>query len=65
MWLPFDVSELGTVPAALRYETVRLRDVADLPAAADDVRLYVPAYDVGRGQGPSSPGCRGCERSRR
>ena len=52
VWLPFDVSELGDVPESLRYETVRLREVADLPPSADEVELYVPAYDVGRGQGP-------------
>jgi len=50
VWLPFDPSELGTPPSALRYETVR-PGPGDLPDSADEVAFYVPAYDVGGDQG--------------
>jgi phosphoglycerate dehydrogenase-like enzyme len=50
VWLPFESDELGDPPAGLRYEVV-VPDPDDLPASVDEVRFYVPAYDVGAGQG--------------
>ena len=50
VWLPFESDELGDPPAGLRYEMV-VPDPDDLPASVDEVRFYVPAYDVGAGQG--------------
>lgn len=46
VWLPFDPSELGEPPAGLRYEY----HVADgsIPAYADEVAFYVPAYRFDR-----------------
>jgi phosphoglycerate dehydrogenase-like enzyme len=51
VWIPFDVEELGGAPEGLRIETVVPRSVDDLPADVDQVRFYVPAYNVGAGQG--------------
>ena len=50
VWLPFESDELGDPPTGLRYEVV-VPDPDDLPASVDEVRFYVPAYDVGAGQG--------------
>ena len=50
VWVPFDVAELGEVPEGLRVEQV-VPGSDDLPESAADVELYVPAYDVGAGQG--------------
>ncbi len=45
VWLPFDPSELGDVPAGLRYEVVPTLD--DVPASAAEVELVVTPYDLG------------------
>jgi phosphoglycerate dehydrogenase-like enzyme len=50
VWLPFDREKLGEPPQDLRYETV-VPEADDLPASADEVEFYVPAYNVGPGQG--------------
>jgi phosphoglycerate dehydrogenase-like enzyme len=50
VWLPFDVGELGEPPEGLRYETV-VPTPGDLPESAADVEVYVPAYNLGPGQG--------------
>jgi phosphoglycerate dehydrogenase-like enzyme len=50
VWIPFDVDELGDVPADLRYETVVPSD-DDLPDSAVDVQFYVPAYQLVAEQG--------------
>lgn len=50
VWLPFDPDKLGEPPDGLRYETV-VTDGKDLPASAAEVEFYVPAYDLGAGQG--------------
>jgi phosphoglycerate dehydrogenase-like enzyme len=50
VWLPFDKSELGDPPEGLRYEEV-VADSDDLPDSVDEVEFYVPAYDLGPGQG--------------
>src|SRR3954451_7439830 len=50
MWLPFEPAELGDPPEGLRYETV-VATGADVPASAADVQFYVPAYELGAGQG--------------
>ena len=51
VWLPFATDKLGDPPEGLRYEQV-VPDVDDLPESVADVRFYVPAYNVGPGQGP-------------
>ena len=51
VWIPFDVDDLGGAPAGLRIETVVPRSVDDLPEGVEDVRFYVPAYDLGAEQG--------------
>jgi len=50
VWLPFEPAELGDPPEGLRYETV-VATGADVPASAADVQFYVPAYELGAGQG--------------
>jgi phosphoglycerate dehydrogenase-like enzyme len=50
VWLPFDREKLGEPPHDLRYETV-VPEADDLPASVDEVEFYVPAYNVGPGQG--------------
>jgi phosphoglycerate dehydrogenase-like enzyme len=50
VWIPFDVDELGDLPADLRYETVVPSD-DDLPDSAVDVQFYVPAYQLVAEQG--------------
>jgi phosphoglycerate dehydrogenase-like enzyme len=50
VWLPFDVAELGEVPEGLRYQTV-VPTPDDMPASADEVEFYVPAYNLGPGHG--------------
>jgi len=50
VWLPFDPAELGDPPSGLRYETV-VATAEDVPASAAEVEFYVPAYEVGSGQG--------------
>jgi len=50
VWLPFEVEKLGDVPDSLRYETVR-PTADDIPAGVEEVRFYVPAYNLGPGQG--------------
>ncbi len=50
VWIPFDVAELGEVPGGLRFETV-LPTPDDLPDSAAEVEFYVPAYNLGAGQG--------------
>ncbi len=50
VWLPFEPSELGDPPEALRYEVVV--PVGDhLPASAAEVEFYVPSYELGPEQG--------------
>jgi phosphoglycerate dehydrogenase-like enzyme len=49
VWLPFEPDELGEPPEGLRYEVVRPTG-DDLPESAEEVRFYVPPYDVGAGQ---------------
>lgn len=46
VWLPFDPAELGELPAGLRAEQV-VPGADDLPAAAAEVELFVPAYSFG------------------
>ncbi len=43
-WLPFDPALLGELPAGVRCEHV-VPSLGDLPAAADDVEFFVPAYE--------------------
>jgi phosphoglycerate dehydrogenase-like enzyme len=50
VWIPFDVDELGDLPADLRYETVVPSD-DDLPDSAVDAQFYVPAYQLVAEQG--------------
>jgi len=50
VWLPFEPAELGDPPEGLRYKTV-VATGADVPASAADVQFYVPAYELGAGQG--------------
>jgi phosphoglycerate dehydrogenase-like enzyme len=50
VWLPFEAELLGAVPDTLRYETV-LPTPDDIPDGIEDVRFYVPAYDLGGGHG--------------
>jgi len=50
VWLPFEPGELGEPPAGLRYETVVPRP-GELPESVTDVEVYVPAYNLGPGQG--------------
>jgi phosphoglycerate dehydrogenase-like enzyme len=45
VWLPFDPSELGDVPAGLRYEVVPTLD--EVPASVGEVELVVTPYDLG------------------
>ena len=45
VWLPFDPSELGEVPAGLRYEVVD--PMRHVPDSVTDVAFYVPPYDMG------------------
>ncbi|GAA0980459.1 Glyoxylate/hydroxypyruvate reductase A [Nocardioides aquaticus] len=45
VWLPFDPSELGEVPAGLRYEVVPTLD--EVPASVGEVELVVTPYDLG------------------
>ena len=45
VWLPFDPSELGDPPAGLRYEVVDPTE--HVPDTVDEVRFYVPPYQVG------------------
>ena len=61
VWIPFDVDELGGAPEGLRIETVVPRALDDLPDAADGVRFYVPAYDLGAEQGELFAGMPGLE----
>jgi phosphoglycerate dehydrogenase-like enzyme len=51
VWIPFDVEDLGGTPDGLRVEKVVPRSLDDLPAGVEDVRFYVPAYDLGPEQG--------------
>ena len=44
VWLPFAPERLGEVPDGLRCDEV-LPTLGDLPAAAAEVELFVPAYD--------------------
>ncbi|MGH3413593.1 MAG: 2-hydroxyacid dehydrogenase [Marmoricola sp.] len=48
VWLPFDPSHLGEVPAGLRYETVRSADPAELPDSGGEVEFYVAPYMMGQ-----------------
>jgi len=50
VWLPFDKDELGEPPEGLRYETV-VPAPDDLPGSVGEVEFYVPAYNLGPGQG--------------
>ena len=45
VWLPFEPSELGEVPAGLRYEVVD--PTRDTPSSVGDVALYVTPYNMG------------------
>jgi phosphoglycerate dehydrogenase-like enzyme len=47
VWLPFDPADLGDLPGGLRYEMAR-PDKGELPASADEVEFFVPAYQLGR-----------------
>jgi phosphoglycerate dehydrogenase-like enzyme len=42
VWLPFEATDLGDVPAGLRYAVAAPR--APLPDGIDEVELYVPPY---------------------
>ncbi len=44
VWLPFDPSLLGEVPAGLRFEVVVPTEGQSLPTSADEVEFYVPPY---------------------
>ncbi len=46
VWLPFAPAELGDLPAGVRAEQV-VPSAEDLPAAAAEVELFVPAYSFG------------------
>jgi phosphoglycerate dehydrogenase-like enzyme len=46
VWVPFDPAELGELPAGLRVEQV-VPSADDLPAGAERVELFVPAYAWG------------------
>ena len=59
VWLPFDPSELGEVPAGLRYEVVPTLD--EVPASVAEVELVVTPYDLGDQLGEA---VRGMERLR-
>src|SRR3954454_10545203 len=50
VWLPFETDKLGEPPQGLRYETVT-PDGDDVPSSVSEVELYVPAYNLGHGQG--------------
>jgi phosphoglycerate dehydrogenase-like enzyme len=43
-WLPFDPALLGELPAGVRCEHV-VPALGELPATADDVEFFVPAYE--------------------
>jgi phosphoglycerate dehydrogenase-like enzyme len=45
VWLPFDPADLGDPPEALRYEVVDPTE--HVPDSVDEVRFYVPPYQVG------------------
>jgi phosphoglycerate dehydrogenase-like enzyme len=44
VWLPFDAEELGTPPAAFRYERFLPEEGDEVPASAAEVEVYVPPY---------------------
>jgi phosphoglycerate dehydrogenase-like enzyme len=50
VWLPFEPERLGEPPEGLRYETVT-SDGGEVPSSVAEVELYVPAYNLGHGQG--------------
>jgi phosphoglycerate dehydrogenase-like enzyme len=54
VWLPFDPSELGEVPAGLRYEVVDPTE--HLPDTVSEVAFYVPPYQVGPRVAEALPG---------
>jgi len=45
VWLPFEPSRLGEVPAGLRYEVVD--PTRDVPSSVEDVAFYVAPYHMG------------------
>jgi phosphoglycerate dehydrogenase-like enzyme len=47
VWLPFDPSELGEVPAGLRYEVVN--PTREVPPSVGEVAFYVTPYNMGPG----------------
>ncbi len=44
VWLPFDADELGSPPAALRYERFLPEEHDVVPASVSEVEFYVPPY---------------------
>ncbi|NHC24117.1 2-hydroxyacid dehydrogenase [Nocardioides sp. IC4_145] len=59
VWLPFDPAELGDPPAGLRYEVVD--PTQDVPDSVEDVRFYVPPYQMGPAIGDVLPRMRSLE----
>ncbi|GGO78903.1 2-hydroxyacid dehydrogenase [Nocardioides deserti] len=59
VWLPFDPAELGDPPAGLRYEVVD--PTQEVPDSVEDVRFYVPPYQMGPAIGDVLPRMRGLE----
>ncbi|WKN47201.1 2-hydroxyacid dehydrogenase [Nocardioides sp. Arc9.136] len=59
VWLPFDPAELGDPPEGLRYEVVD--PTRDVPDSVEDVRFYVPPYQMGPAIGDVLPRMRSLE----
>lgn len=55
VWLPFDVADLGEVPAGLRFETVTPDDFQDPPASVSEVEFFVPDYGFSANVGAVLP----------
>jgi phosphoglycerate dehydrogenase-like enzyme len=59
VWLPFDPAELGDPPEGLRYEVVD--PTQHVPDSVEDVRFYVPPYQMGPTIGDVLPRMRSLE----
>ncbi|MBC9735397.1 2-hydroxyacid dehydrogenase [Nocardioides marmotae] len=59
VWLPFDPAELGDAPEGLRYEVVD--PTREVPDSVEDVRFYVPPYQMGPAIGDVLPRMRSLE----
>lgn len=59
VWLPFDPAELGDAPEGLRYEVVD--PTQEVPDSVEDVRFYVPPYQMGPAIGDVLPRMRNLE----